>query len=332
MKITSDQIRTVLLEWLAYVQECNSSPVSPRPPCPELSIALTEIALYAEINLTLTVASALGIPSSSVLGWIALHGGLPRLNHNLYLTRTLSYLDSLLRLTHPNLGYLTRNTISLAPWITLPAREALLDLRLNEFNVVEYGSGASTFFFNKNCLQVITFEDDIANGTPCNWSSIMNKEARLQGLNINLCDPTSISTDPVAVSSQFNDINAPLIVLVDGCDRPRHFNEWSKHIVKNPSIPIVLIVDNSENWKFLASFMLLQKHKASIHHHYGPAYGVLGYHCTSFISMDSAQLMPKHASPAYHDRRWSPLSLQLSEEETLVREQQVMTLDTGYLP
>ena len=70
------------------------------------------------------------------------------------------FLDSLYHPAFPELTYNVNNKETLAPWITLPAQEILLDIGLSNYTVVEYGSGMSTFFFTSEAIICYSFEDD----------------------------------------------------------------------------------------------------------------------------------------------------------------------------
>jgi hypothetical protein len=73
--------------------------------------------------------------------------------HRNYL-RTTGWLDSM------NSEVSEKHNVPI-PWITYPAFKFLSNLRLDKLDVLEIGSGASTFYFSRECKSVTSFEDDL---------------------------------------------------------------------------------------------------------------------------------------------------------------------------
>ena len=87
------------------------------------------------------------------------------------------FLDSLYHPNSPELTYNVNNKETLAPWITLPAQEILLDIGLSNYTVVEYGSGMSTFFFASEAKICYSLEDDKDPAGHGSWSSKMKSQS-----------------------------------------------------------------------------------------------------------------------------------------------------------
>ena len=81
-------------------------------------------------------------PIPIIIGMIILHGGYFKLVESGEISRAhIRYIESLWQPIYPTLHYNAVNHDILAPWRTLSAQEELLDLDLDKFIVIEYGSG-----------------------------------------------------------------------------------------------------------------------------------------------------------------------------------------------
>ena len=102
-----------------------------------------------------------------------------------------------------------------------------------------------------------------------------------------------------------------LLISIDGGDRCKHLNDWTKFIINNQKFPILLLIDNSEVTGFDDAFKLLVGAKAAIYHCYGNVYGQLTTkQCTSFATFNPKLMHGICAAPSAHDQRWGKMNMQ----------------------
>ncbi len=304
--LSKDQIHKAFLLW-RHFQEENISLKQPGLIYVEgLQKALSHIALYEPLQKIFEIGSEYGFSKSEVGNILLIHGAYFRLIKEGLLSRAQSrFIDSLYQPGFPSLEYNTQNQDILAPWITLPAQEALLDLELDRFTVIEYGSGISTFFFAFESKKCFSFEDDNDPHGGISWIARMQKQANNINQPINLISPDKINVKPSYIIQNYCYDEGPILVSIDGLDRENHFSEWSQYISQNKDKLILLLIDNTDIG-FESQFLLLADHGASIVHHYGFTYGQFEPNkgCTSFCTLHPQLLIGKNPSPKFHDRRW----------------------------
>ncbi len=279
---------------------------------PELAKGFQAVAIDAEIAEVFEIGRSYGFAPVSIINMLALNGGYFRLLQSGVLSRgECRFLDSLYHPTFPELTYNVNNSEILAPWITLSAKEALLDLGLSSYTVVEYGSGMSTFFFVKEAKACYSFEDDADPAGRGSWSSVMQAQAGRINQSINLIRPDLNNCLPECIVQDLWQGIGNLLVSIDGGDRCKHFSDWAKYIGANRQHPIVLLVDNSEIGGFDKDFERLCFMGASIDHCYGNVYGQLTTkQCTSFVTFNPALMHLAGAAPSGHDQRWGKMNMQ----------------------
>lgn len=277
----------------------------------DLQNAFLKVSLEAPLDLLWESGAKYGFPGCSIINIIALHGGYFRLLQAGLIKRSdCRFLDSLYHPTFPSLKYNTNNSDINAPWITLSAQEALLDIALDKFLVVEYGSGISTFFFSRESKKCFSFEDDLDPAGQNTWSNQMREQAIRLDLELNLITPNEENVRPDWIISNLWTKHANLLVSIDGIDRGRHFMDWTKYLLENMKEPVILLVDNTD-LGFREQFSLLATSGVSIIHHYGHVYGQLtNKQCTSICTARPDLLVSKSSSPADHDRRWGVMNFQ----------------------
>ena len=250
---------------------------------------------------------ARGYPSMNVLNLLLIHGGYVKaLSEGCIRRSSFRYFDSLFLEPFIPLKYYSLNSDLTAPWITLPAQEALLDIDLSQFIVIEYGSGISTFFFAREAKACYSFESNSDMTGGGDWSSKMHETAAILDLNLHLIEPSSGNTSPSNVISDYCDQDSPLLISIDGEFRKLHLAEWSSWLIRNPNSNVIIVLDNSENIKFAASLNDLSSAGAAIINYYGPVYGqAFSRQCTTIITFNPRLLVSKSISPALHDKRWS---------------------------
>lgn len=254
----------------------------------------------------LAIGTSVGIPPASIIGLIILHGGYPDLIMNNIINRKdYKFFESLYHSTWLPLKYNVLQEDVTAPWITLSAQEALLDIDLKSCSVIEYGSGVSTFFFARNCKEVITFEDDETSLDGVRWSSIMKNLATDMHYELSLYALAQDYIDPYIATSMLKKTQEKLLVFIDGPQRERAFLKWSQYIIKNPELDVVLLIDSSDFEFFANIFELLSSFEATIFHHYGYVHGnAVIKSVTSFVTMRPSRLLNGSAAPSKHDSRW----------------------------
>jgi len=281
------------------------------------SDALSEMALLfgrltqtANLSDIIQCGRAYGLAPAYVINIIILHGGYFRLISDGIISRAETrHVDSLYNPPYPPLLYNATNHDLCAPWITLGAQEALLDMDLSSTSVIEYGSGISTFFFASSCHECVSFESDSYPEGGSSWSSVMSSVSASAGISLQLFDPALTDCSP---QSSLALLTSPtkILVNIDGEDRTRHFRDWASWLIGNRSPDVVLLIDNSEYSPFAPLFHRLQRHGALIYHHYGPVYGrLLGKQCTSFATFNP-WLMTANVAPNTHDKRWGRMETQ----------------------
>ena len=192
----------------------------------------------------------------------------------------------------------------------MSAQEALLDIALDEFVVVEYGSGMSTFFFSRESKKCFSFEDDLDPAGLNTWSNQMREQASRLDLELNLILPNEENVQPCWVIPNLWTKRGNLLVSIDGIDRNRHFMDWTQYLLENKNEPIILLVDNTD-MGFREQFSLLASGGVSIFHHYGNVYGQFTTkQCTSICTARPDLLVSGCSSPGDYDRRWGVMNFQ----------------------
>lgn len=262
--------------------------------------------MHESLETIYAVGQEYGFTGTSITNIIILHGGYFKLieydSHNRHVLR---FVDSLYQPTFPSLGYNCINLDINAPWITLSAQEALLDIDLPKTSVVEYGSGISTFFFTRSAKSCYSFEDDSDPAGMGGWSNQMVEMSKRLGIEIHLIFPSRENTSPEWVVNNLISSNTSLLISIDGLDRCRHFSEWSQYIVENRQSKVVILLDNSDFDGLRETFEYLYQYEACIFHHYGSVYGpLISKQCTSFITFQPKLLVGSSPAPSMHDKRW----------------------------
>jgi len=276
----------------------------------EMALLFSRLAQFANLSDLFRIGCSCHYPPSYIINILILHGGYNRLLSEGIISRAdTRYIDSLYNLPYPPLLYNVANHDICAPWITLGAQEALLDMDLHSTSVIEYGSGISTFFFSKSCKECVSFESDSYPEGGASWSSSMRSVSEAVSVPISLIKPSSTNTSPHASLALLSSTQK-VLVNIDGEDRTRHFEEWTDWLTAERPNNVVLLVDNSEYSPFAAIFERLLRSAFLIYHHYGLVYGrSLGKQCTSFVTCNPA-LMTHNVSPNLHDIRWGRMETQ----------------------
>ena len=272
---------------------------------------LQKMALWENLGEVFEVGEEHGFCETTVANILILHGAYFRLLSDSNVSRAqLRFVDSLYHKTFPSLNYNVIGKDILAPWVTLGAQEALLDMPLHEMSVIEYGSGISTFFFLNEASECVSFEGDNDPAAPGRWSKQMIDLAEREKVDLRLIIPNGENDCPVE-SLKLISKSSKVLVSIDGGDRYRHFDEWSKYLAADKSQNFVLMIDNSEISDFRPYFDYLHSNGACIVHHYGFVYGqMMTKQCTSFVTFNPSLLVAKSPSPLTHDKRWGRLNMQ----------------------
>ena len=311
-KSDTKQIHYAFSLWRTYV-DANSKNESPGLIIfDDLQRAFSSIALQEPIEEIYKVGKAYGFANGSITNIIILHGGYFRLIQSKMMNRnTVRFVDSLYQPTFLSLSYNCINLDINAPWITLSAQEALLDIDLSNTSVVEYGSGSSSFFFARLAKSCYSFEDDGDPAGKGGWSKQMVEMSKQLAIDIHLISPTRENTSPEWVLNNLVSSNTMLLINIDGIDRSRHFSEWSQYIAENQQSKLVILLDNSDIDGFRETFEYLHEHEACIFHHYGNVYGqLITKQCTSFITFQPKLLVGSSPAPSMHDKRWGRMTFQ----------------------
>ncbi len=279
----------------------------------DLPNAFSRIALSAPLEKVYEIGTNKGFPGATITNMLILHGGYFRLlKEGMLQPKAARFIDSLYQPTFPSLNYNTKNEYVTAPWITLSAQEVLLDICLDDYTVIEYGSGISSFFFSREANACYSFETKKTDSIEDSWWNQMKNQSAILKENINLLSPEDDLDTPKSVIDTLWKGIGKLLVFIDGGDRKKHFDEWSQYIILNKESPVILLVDNSELNRFKESFSDLAKNGASIFHHYGSIYGqLINKSCSSFITYRSDLLVGRNSAPANHDNRWGAINFQL---------------------
>lgn len=312
-KSDTQQIHDAFSLWRTYI-DANSKKKSPGLIIfgDDLQRKFSSIVLQEPIEEILKVGAENGFAPTSIYNIIILHGGYFRLLQSGMLRRdNCRFVDSLYQPSFPSLSYNCINLDINAPWITLSAQEALLDIDLSNTSVVEYGSGVSSFFFARSSKSCYSFEDDGDLAGKGGWSKQMIEMSKQLAIDIHLISPNRENIHPEWVLNNLVSSNTSLLINIDGIDRRRHFSEWSNYIIENHQSKIVILLDNSERDEFIETFEYLHQHEACIFHHYGSVYGqLISKQCTSFITFCPGLLVGSSIAPSMHDKRWGRMNMQ----------------------
>ena len=180
----TERITNAFSLWRQFI---NSNRDNPNPGLivfHDLTKRFQVLAIEADLNEVFEIGRSYGFAPVSIINILVLHGAYFRLLQAGILNRgNCRFLDSLYHPTFPELSYNVNNKEILAPWITLPAQEILLDIGLSNYTVVEYGSGMSTFFFASEAQTCYSFEDDKDPAGHGSWSSKMKNQSINQSIN-----------------------------------------------------------------------------------------------------------------------------------------------------
>tara|TARA_B100001173_G_C16000861_1_gene553381 strand:+ start:458 stop:1423 length:966 start_codon:yes stop_codon:yes gene_type:complete len=312
IKYDAKNIHDAFSLWRSYI-DANSNSKSPGLFIfSDLQRAFSLISLQEPIEAICKVGVEYEFAPQSIINILILHGGYFRLLKAGLIQRSSSrFVDSLYQPSFPSLSYNCINLDINAPWITLSAQEALLDINLPNTSVVEYGSGISTFFFARSAKSCYSFEDDEDPAGEGGWNKQMVEMSKQLAIEIHLISPTRENTSPEWVLNNLVSSNTILLINIDGIDRSRHFSEWSKYITENQQSKVVILLDNSDIDGFRETFEYLHEHEACIFHHYGNVYGQsTTKQCTSFITFQPKLLVGSSPAPSMHDKRWGKLNFQ----------------------
>jgi hypothetical protein len=178
-----DQIQQAFSIWRKFIDSNRDNPKPGLIIFHDLAKQFQKLATEADLSEIFEIGIANGFAQVSIINILILHGAYFRLLQAGIINRGVSrFVDSLYQPTFPELSYNVINLDILAPWITLPAQEILLDLGLSNFTVVEYGSGISTFFFCQEAMYCYSFEDDLDPAGRGSWSSKMINQSINQSI------------------------------------------------------------------------------------------------------------------------------------------------------
>ena len=201
----------------------------------DLQKVFQEVALWEDLREVFAVGGRYGFAPVSIVNILILHGAYFRLITELDFSRgRFRLIDSLYHPHFPSLNYVVSNKDILAPWVTLGAQEALLDMPLSEMSVIEYGSGISTFFFLREALECVSFESEIDRAGNGGWSKQMMDMALKEKADLRLIIPDHQNDTPAGSLSLISNASK-VLVFIDGERRKRHMVEWSEYIMENKS-------------------------------------------------------------------------------------------------
>lgn len=115
------------------------------------------------------------------------------------------------------------------PWLTYPALDFLSNLDISGARVFEYGSGASTLYWQRRCAQVVSVEKE------SDWHREVGRLCN-EKVSLNLC------CEGAAYPGVIENYGAFDIVLIDGAERKRCVEKAIEHLADNGFI----ILDNSD--------------------------------------------------------------------------------------
>ena len=128
------------------------------------------------------------------------------------------------------------------PWFTYPSISYLKKLDLSNLKVFEWGSGYSTIFFENNCMEVTSIDDNK------NWhekvKSMSNGSAQLI-----LCENVYDYSNIIQKMGDFD------IIIIDGIERKKCAQNALKKLTKHG----LIILDNSD-WYWGAAETLRKSH------------------------------------------------------------------------
>ena len=130
------------------------------------------------------------------------------------------------------------------PWLTfgaIMAIEKILDDSKGQFEILEFGSGGSTIFFQKRCKRLVSFEHDILW-----WTLVYN---RLQN-KIQTSHNVYAFNYEISKSLQFLGIDKYDMVLVDGGANWKERQQILDAVPSSVKKGGWLIIDNYEHVKF----------------------------------------------------------------------------------
>jgi hypothetical protein len=298
--------------WRDYLVHCKSNENAFASWPAELTKSFQKIAVEGDIDCAIRCGLEHGFAPVSVLNMLILHGGYPRMQRLGVLERSSTrFIDSLYQKTFPDLMYNTGNADILSPWITLSAQEALLDLSLQQYTVIEYGSGISSFFFSKEAFLCFSFEDDEDPAGKNTWTKEMNRQSERLGISINLIKPDRFNWLPETVARDLWAKETRLLVFIVGGDRCKYLKAWTAYLQRHRDQDIVLLIDNSEIACFASEFDILTSSGASVYHHYGYVYGqFVTKQCTSFATYNPRIMHLNGSAPYSHSKRWGKMNMQ----------------------
>ena len=179
----TEEIKSAFSLWRQFINSNRDNPNPGLIMLHDLAKRFQVLAIEADLNEVFEIGRSHGFAPVSIINILVLHGAYFRLLQVGILNRgNCRFLDSLYHPTFPELSYNVHNKEILAPWITLPAQEILLDIGLSNYTVVEYGSGMSTFFFASEAKICSSFEDDKDPAGHGSWSSKMKNQSINQSI------------------------------------------------------------------------------------------------------------------------------------------------------
>ena len=159
------------------------------------------------------------------------------------------------------------------PWWTLPTLEYLKRKNLTSYNVIEFGSGASTKYLSNRVKKVLSFESDKS------WAKNVSKflvENDVKNVKVEYFEEKSISLGIELHSKEIVDAD---IIIIDGYDRNLVLSSVLTHL--KPSS--IIIFDDFDRDDYLPSKKNLACEGYKSIEFWGLSFGSVNLNCTAIF-------------------------------------------------
>ena len=163
------------------------------------------------------------------------------------------------------------------PWFTYPAIEFLNQFNYTEFDIFEWGSGNSSFYFAQKCKSIISIEIN------SEWYDL-NNEYKLKNQTFILSNEENFDSEIMNFNQSFD------IIIIDSIKR----NECAKTALKKLKENGLIILDNSERHPEICQFLRENNFTEIDFHGFGP---INNYTWTSSIFFKTFSLKPASIQP-----------------------------------
>lgn len=182
-------------------------------------------------------------------------------------------------------------------WFTYPALDFLDTFDLKKLNILEFGSGQSTLWWQKNSSRVISFENDKS------WFEHIKKNIKSNNL-VSLIENNKLNNSQIDLIKNFN---FDILVIDGGFDRFDSLNLSLPYLSESG----IVIIDNSEGYYdgngineygYFPMLKLMKSKNFKRIDFFGYAPGVIIPHTTSIFFRNSSFIFNQNNYPKISSR------------------------------